>query len=178
MALEIRIKYCKSRIFCRHVIFVYFVRGGFRTKIKCIRKVQSKSETIRSGQRLYENFMRTKGRRAQDTKIECVRNILDLQYSIFFWPKVRSCVRKRQALAVHGALIARVYVFAKKKKKKKKKSSLCNELGPSLPPALVQLPREPFSALHRQSSDHPNLAPLKNFFKISISFHHCSESAL
>ena len=27
-----------------HVIFVYFVRGGFRTKIKCMRKGQSKSE--------------------------------------------------------------------------------------------------------------------------------------
>ena len=26
--------------------------------------------------------MRTKGRRAQDTKIECVRNILDLQFVI------------------------------------------------------------------------------------------------
>ena len=36
--------YCKSRIFCMHEIFVYFVRGGFRTKIKCMRKVQSKSE--------------------------------------------------------------------------------------------------------------------------------------
>ena len=38
-------------------------------------------QRIRSGQRLYENFMRTKGRRAQDMKIECVRNILDLQYT-------------------------------------------------------------------------------------------------
>ena len=37
-------EYCKSRIFRMHVIFVYFVRGGFRTKIKCMRKVQSKSE--------------------------------------------------------------------------------------------------------------------------------------
>ena len=36
------------------------------------------SQKIRSGQRLNENFMRTKGRIAQDTKIECVRNILDL----------------------------------------------------------------------------------------------------
>ena len=25
-------KYCKSRIFCTHFVFVYFVRGGFRTK--------------------------------------------------------------------------------------------------------------------------------------------------
>ena len=36
--------YCKSRIFCMRVAFVYFVRGGFRTKIKCMRKVKSKSE--------------------------------------------------------------------------------------------------------------------------------------
>ena len=36
--------YCKSRIFRMHFIFVYFVRGGFRTKIKCILKFQSKSE--------------------------------------------------------------------------------------------------------------------------------------
>ena len=38
------IVYCKSRIFRMHEIFVYFVRGGFRTKIKCMRNVQSKSE--------------------------------------------------------------------------------------------------------------------------------------
>ena len=31
--------YCKSRIFRMHVIFVYFVRGAFCTKIKCVRKV-------------------------------------------------------------------------------------------------------------------------------------------
>ena len=30
------------------------------------------SQSIRSGQRLHENFMRAKGRRAQETKIECV----------------------------------------------------------------------------------------------------------
>ena len=36
--------YCKSTIFRMHVIFVYFVRGDFPTKIKCMRKVQSKSE--------------------------------------------------------------------------------------------------------------------------------------
>ena len=36
--------YCKSRIFRNHVIFVYFVRGGFRTKTKCILNIQSKSE--------------------------------------------------------------------------------------------------------------------------------------
>ena len=56
-----------------HVIFVYFVRSGFRTKIKCTRKVQSKSEnpqqsaTVRkfhAYERLecpgYENWVRTK----------------------------------------------------------------------------------------------------------------------
>ena len=37
------------------------------------------SQRIRSGQRLYENFMRTKGRTAQDTKIECVQSLLDFQ---------------------------------------------------------------------------------------------------
>ena len=37
-------RYCKSRIFRMHFIFVYFVRGGFCTKIKCILKIQSKSE--------------------------------------------------------------------------------------------------------------------------------------
>ena len=36
--------YCKSRIFRMHFIFVYFVRSGFRTKIKCIPKIQSKSQ--------------------------------------------------------------------------------------------------------------------------------------
>ena len=35
--------YCKSRIFRMHFIFVYFVHGGFRTKIKCTLKIQSKS---------------------------------------------------------------------------------------------------------------------------------------
>ena len=36
--------YCKSRIFRMRFVFVYFKRGGFRTTIKCTRKVQSKSE--------------------------------------------------------------------------------------------------------------------------------------
>ena len=46
MCMQYRKKnmYCKSRIFRMHVIFVYFVHGGFRTKIKCMRKVRSKSE--------------------------------------------------------------------------------------------------------------------------------------
>ena len=37
--LDVESMYCKSRIFRMHSIFVYFVRGGFRTKIQCIRKV-------------------------------------------------------------------------------------------------------------------------------------------
>ena len=66
-------KYCKFRIFCAHVIFVYFARGGFRTKIKCMRKVQSKSENLKwsaTARKLhaykrfespgYENSVRTK----------------------------------------------------------------------------------------------------------------------
>ena len=65
--------YCKSRIFRMHVIFVYFVRAAFRTKIKCMRKVQSmpenqqRSATVRkfhayerSESPGYENWVRTK----------------------------------------------------------------------------------------------------------------------
>ena len=65
--------YCKSRIFRMHVIFVYFVRSGFRTKIKFMRKVHSKSEHLhrsatvrkfRAYERLespgYENWVCTK----------------------------------------------------------------------------------------------------------------------
>ena len=40
----LNIQHCKSRIFRMHFIFLYFVRGGFHTKIKCILKIQSKSE--------------------------------------------------------------------------------------------------------------------------------------
>ena len=42
--VKLKKKYCKSRIFRMHFIFVYFVRGSFRTKIKCIPKIQSESE--------------------------------------------------------------------------------------------------------------------------------------
>ena len=53
--------YCKSRIFRMHVIFVYFVRDGFRTKIKCMRKAQSKSrESVAV---------------SDCTKISCVRKV-------------------------------------------------------------------------------------------------------
>ena len=36
--------YCKSRIFRMHFIFIYFVRGGFHTKIKCMLNIPSKPE--------------------------------------------------------------------------------------------------------------------------------------
>ena len=55
--------YCESTIFRMYFIFAYFVRGGFRTKIKCILKFKARQKS-RSGQRLYENFMRTKGQRS------------------------------------------------------------------------------------------------------------------
>ena len=35
--------YCNSRICRIHFIFVYFVRSGFRTKVKCVLKVQIES---------------------------------------------------------------------------------------------------------------------------------------
>ena len=38
--------YCKSIIFRMHFIFLYFVRGGLRTKIKCALKGRSKSENL------------------------------------------------------------------------------------------------------------------------------------
>ena len=56
-------RYCESRIFRMHSIFVYFVYSVFRRIIKCVLKVKT-SQRIRSGQRLYKNFMRTKGRRS------------------------------------------------------------------------------------------------------------------
>ena len=44
VCLHAEIRYCKSRIFRMHFIFVDFVRGSFHTKIKCVLKGQSKSE--------------------------------------------------------------------------------------------------------------------------------------
>ena len=38
--------YCKSRIFHAHFIFVYFVHGGFRTKMKCVLILQNKAENL------------------------------------------------------------------------------------------------------------------------------------
>ena len=49
-----KINYCKSRIFRVHFIFVYFVRGGFRTKIKRILKIQSKTQVLQRKIHAYE----------------------------------------------------------------------------------------------------------------------------
>ena len=50
-----------------HVIFVYFVRGGFRTKIKCIRNWSKGSKQVRES---------TAVSMVSDcTKISCVRNV-------------------------------------------------------------------------------------------------------
>ena len=43
-AVIVQSVFCKSKMFRMHFIFVHFVRGGLRTKIKCILKIQSKSE--------------------------------------------------------------------------------------------------------------------------------------
>ena len=59
---------------CMLFSYISYTAASVRARYKA-------SQRICSGQRLYENVMRTKGRRAQDTKIECVQNILDLQYS-------------------------------------------------------------------------------------------------
>ena len=49
--------------------------------------------------------MRTKGRRAQDTKIECVRNILDLQYTNAQTKKKKKTpTRIRQTLTLLGSV--------------------------------------------------------------------------
>ena len=75
--------YWKSRIFRMHVIFVYFVHGGFRTKIKCMRKVQSKSENPQRSATVQKSHayerLESPGSPKGEHKIECVRNILDLQ---------------------------------------------------------------------------------------------------
>ena len=74
----LRVLYCKSRIFRMHVIFVYFVPDGFRTKIKCMWKVQSKSENTESAAV------------SDCTKISCVRKAGELRirklsaYEIFW----------------------------------------------------------------------------------------------
>ena len=55
--------YCKSRIFRMLFTFVNFVRGGFRTNISCVQMRCDRFIRIKD-QRLYENFMHTKGRRS------------------------------------------------------------------------------------------------------------------
>ena len=62
---------------CMLFAYISYAAASVRKQNACER--YKASQRIRSGQRLYENFMRTKGKRAQDMKIECVRNILDLQ---------------------------------------------------------------------------------------------------
>ena len=52
--------YCKSRIFRMHVIFVYFVRGGFRTKIKACKRYKQVRESAAV---------------SDCTKISCVRKV-------------------------------------------------------------------------------------------------------
>ena len=68
---------------CMLFSYISYAAASVRKKNAYEKKRYKASQRIRSGQRLYENFMRTKGWRAQDTKIECVRNILDLQYCNF-----------------------------------------------------------------------------------------------
>ena len=63
---------------CMLFSYISYARLPYENKMHANR--YKASQSVHSGQQLYENFMRTKGRRAQDTKIECVRNILDLQY--------------------------------------------------------------------------------------------------
>ena len=85
--------FSKSRIFPMHVIFVYSYAAASVRKYNAFERYKA-SQRIRNGQRLYENFMCTKGWSAQDAKIECVRNILDLQYvnlkrqflHLYHWP--------------------------------------------------------------------------------------------
>ena len=74
--------YCKSRIFRMLFVFVYFVRGGFRMKISCVRMRCNCFIRI-EGQRLYENFMRTKGRRSSIRKCCGYENLVHTKYSGF-----------------------------------------------------------------------------------------------
>ena len=78
-------QYCKSRIFRMYFIFavfifVYFVRGGFRPKIKCVLNLQSKAENPQRLAAVRKFYASEKVGGHQDTKVECVRNILDFQY--------------------------------------------------------------------------------------------------
>ena len=45
MANDELTRYCKSRIFLMHFILLYFICGGFRTKIQRIRKVRAPKHT-------------------------------------------------------------------------------------------------------------------------------------
>ena len=88
--------YCKSRIFRMHFIFVYFVHGGFCTKIKCILKIQSKSETPQRSAAV-QKFMHTKGRGSLGYE-----NLVRTKYSGF---TVSLCVCVRDcALSTHRCM--------------------------------------------------------------------------
>ena len=61
---RIKFKYCKSRIFCIHSIFVFFARSGFRTKIESMRNAR-KSAAVSGCRKIscvqkVGGFMRTK----------------------------------------------------------------------------------------------------------------------
>ena len=62
------------------MLFLYILYAAASVRKYNASERYKASQSIRSGQRLSENFMRMRGRRAQDTKIESVQNILDLQY--------------------------------------------------------------------------------------------------
>ena len=77
------------QLFCVPFIFVYFVRGGFRTKISCKRMRCDRFIRIKD-QQLYENFMRTKGRRSPTYE-----NLERTKYSRFTVLQTKNEMRKR-----------------------------------------------------------------------------------
>ena len=54
------VAYCKSRIFRMCFVFVYFVRGSFRTEIQCVLKFYS-IHGINAGQWLYQTSIKEEG---------------------------------------------------------------------------------------------------------------------
>ena len=86
--------YCKSRIFPMHCIFVFFVRGCFRTKIECMRKVQSKSKNLQRPATVRKFHAYERSEIPSIQKLVLIQNILDLQYflntgglhrRLYFW---------------------------------------------------------------------------------------------
>ena len=78
-------KYCKPRIFCVCFIFVYFVRGGFCTKTKCVLNFTA-SQRIHNRWRLYESYILWKVGGPQHMK-----KFLRLKYSGFAVVNVLAC---------------------------------------------------------------------------------------